>query len=257
MEEKKKLLKNWRLWVGIIILIAIIVIISIFILRNKLTSEETVSRFMYLVENKNYEEAKKLCDNDLEKLDILSNVKPSNLTFTFSEDKKNATSTLLEEEIEVTKLNVTLKNTIMGWKIQNYEVTTDLIEPQEIEDRLKTGKNVTDIQLLYWGESDIASKDEIAQYIEDNAMVAMIFAETMKAKNYDKANEMYKVISENDLTVDNLQEYDWSNYEITSNFKIMEGPNGDFSSITIQFENKKIWIYVSARQITSIKEATI
>ena len=44
------------------------------------------------------------------------------------------------------------------------------------EDRLKNGEKISDIQLLYWGESDIASKDEIAEYATNNGIVALIFA---------------------------------------------------------------------------------
>ena len=249
----KKKLKSWKLWVGIFVIILIVTGIYIFTLRNKLTSEETLSRFMYLIETKEYEEAKKLCAGNLEKLDILSNIKPSSLSFEFSENKKNATSVILENEIESTNMNVVMKNTLLGWKIESYEVVTDLINPQVIEEKIKKGQEVSDIQLLYWGESDIASKDEIAKYCKNNAMVAIIFAETMKAKKYDKANQMYEVISDQDLTVDNVKEYNWDNYEMINNFEIMN----NFNSITIKLENKKIWVYVAGKQITSIKEATI
>lgn len=257
MEEKKSILKNWKLWVGIVILIIILIaVIVVFALRNKMTAEETVSRFMYLIENKEYEEAKKLCSGTLEKLDIVSNLKPSKLNFKFSENKTEATSVLLEEDIETTNMNLRLKNTLMGWKIENYEVTTNLIEPQEIEDRLKDNKEVSDIQLLYWGESDIASKDEIAEYVKDNGVVALIFAETMKEQKYDKANELYQPIGKEDLTVEQLKEYNWNNYEIGDTFNIIEGPKGNFSSTTIKLEDKKVWIYVAGRQIMSVTKAT-
>lgn len=257
VKHSKSIFKNWKLWVGIAITTLIIITVFVFALRNKLTPEETISRFMYLIENKEYEEAKKLSEGSLEKLDVLSNIKPSSLTFNFSEDKKNATSVILENEIESTNMNIVMKNTLLGWRIQSYEVITDLIEPQIIEDRLKQNKTVSDIQLLYWGESNVASKDEIAEYAKDNAMVAIIFAETMKAKNYNKANEMYEVISEQDLSVNNLKEYNWEDYEIINNFKIMEGPKGDFNSVTIKVGEKKVWVYVAGKQIISIKEATI
>ena len=245
----------------VLVLVVILLIISIliFISRNKMSPEETVSKFMYLVENKQFEEAKKLCDGKQEHLDLLSNVKPSDLTFQYSDGKKNAKAVLLEEEIETTNLNVEMKNTILGWKIKKYEVITDLIPPQEIEDRLIAGKSVTDIQLLYWGESDVASKDEIAEYATSNAMVAMIFSEMLKHEKYDKANELYERISEQDLTVEQLKEYNWSNYEIMNTFKIMDGGEEGlyFSSTTVKLENKKIWIYIAGKSIMSIKEATI
>lgn len=253
MENIKKINKKWWILIGIILLIIVITLCIIFTVRNKMTPEETVSRFMYLIENKEYEKAKKLCIENLEKLDVLSNIKPSNLSFNFTQDKKNATATILEDEIEVTNMNIEIKNTLLGWKIRNYNIETDLIEPQTIEDRIKSGKTVSNIQLLYWGESDVASKDEIKEYIEDNLTVAMIFAEAMKEQKYDKANELYAVISESDLSVDNLKEYNWNNYKITNNFEIMN----NFNSVTVELDNKKIWIYVAGKVVTSIKEATI
>lgn len=253
MEEKKKFYQKWWFWIiTMIMALIIIVFISILALRNKLTPEETVSKFMYLIENKDYEEAKKLSSNDLCKLDILSNIEPSNLTFRFSEDKKSANAILLEEEIEVTNMNVILKNTLLGWKIESYEVTTELIEPQILEDRLKSNKELSDIQLLYWGESDVATKDEIVEYIKDNAMVAMIFSEMMKIKNYDKANEMYQPTVQKELNVEQLKEYDWTNYEFISNFEIIN----DFNCITVKLGDKNIWIYVAGKQIISIMEST-
>jgi len=246
--------KNNKKLILIISGIVLIIIITITtITRNNMTPEETVSRFMYLVENKNYEEAKKLCNRDLDKLDMLSNLKPSNLTFDFSEDKKNATAIILEDGIETTNMNIVMKNSLLGWKIYNYEVVTDLIEPQVIEDKIIKGEIVSDIQLLYWGESNIASKEEITKYAKDNAMVTLIFLETMKAKNYDKANEMYKITSEEDLTIDSLKEYDWNNYEIVSNYEIID----NFNNIIIKLKDKKIWIYVAGKEIVSVKEATI
>lgn len=259
VKDSKSIWKNWKLWVAVIVGIVVIVIISILILRNNLTPEETVSKFMYLIENKEYEKAKKLSSGKLEYLDLLSNIKPSDLSFKYSEDKKKATSVILEERVETTNLNIEMKNTLLGWKIKKYEVTTGLIEPQVIEDRLKEGKSISDIQILYWGESDIASKDEIAEYIKDNATVAFIFSETMKSKKYEKASELYQPITEKDLTVEQLKQYDWSNYEIIDTFKIMDGAERDlyFSSTTVKLDNKKIWIYIAGRQIVSITESTV
>lgn len=256
MEGKKNMLKRWKLCGIIVVIILIIVGITIFILKNKLTPEETVSKFMYLIENKQYEEAKKLCSENLERLDILSNIKPSNLKFEYSYDKKNATAVLLEDEIEITNINIVLKNTILGWNINNYEIITDLIDPQVIENRLKNKKNVTDIQLLYWAESDFASKNEIAEYAKDNSMIALIFAQTMKKKNYNKAIEMYQPTGEKDITIEQLKTYNWDNYEVIDSFKILEGPKGDFNSITVKLNDKKLWIYVAGKIIITITEAT-
>lgn len=241
--KKKKIL-------FIIVLFIIIAIGTFFILRNKMTAEETVSKFMYLVENKEYEKAKKLANEELEHLDLLANVKPSNLTFKFSKDKKEAVSVLLEEEISQTKLNVELDKTIMGWKIKDFNVSTELIEPQEIEDRLKSGEEVSDIQLLYWGESDVSSKDEIAEYVKDNGTVAVIFAEIMKAQEYDKANELYQVLSKDkeSLTIEQLKKYNWDNYEIQSNLQVIENMN----SIIIKLDNKTVGMMITGKKILMI-----
>lgn len=256
MEKKKSnIIKNWKLWVGVIAILLLIIIASIFILRNKMTAEETVSNFMHLIESKEYEEAKKLSNGKLEKLEILSNIKPSSLNFDFTEDKKRATAVLLEEEIESTNLNIVMNNTLLGWKIKSYDVVTDLIDPQIIEDRLKKGKIVSDIQLLYWGESEIASKDEISEYGKNNGMVAMIFAETMKSKNYEKANKMYQPIVETHLNIEQLKKYDWDNYEIIGDFLIMEGPGGNLDGINIRVKDKKLYIMVAGKTIMSVTEA--
>lgn len=252
MEEKKKLLKNWKLWAGIVLLFVIVTVIVIFRLRNKMTPEETVSKFMHQVENKQYEEAKNLCSQQLDYLDLLSNVKPSNLHFEFSEDKKNATAILLEDEIENTNLNITMKETLLGWKIESYNVTNELIDPQIIEDRLIKGDTVSDVQLLYWGESDIASKDEIIEYVEDNGMATLIFLESMKLGKYDKANELYQPTGKSDLSVEQLKEFNWSNYKIMGNLELMKGPKGNLNSIIIELEDSSLGILVAGRSIVSI-----
>lgn len=225
----------------ILIGILIVILLSFFLLRNRMTPEETVSRFMYLVENKDYNKAKKLCDTELKHLDLLSNIKPSKLTFDFSEDKKNGKSILLEKDIEETTLNIEMKNTILGWKIHSYDVKTELIEPNKIEERLKHGENISDIQLLYWGESDEATKDEIEEYVKNNTMVALIFCETMKNKNYDKAIEMYKPRLNDVLTIEQLKEYKWDDYKIENNFELLKNVN----SMTIKLETNKITISIA------------
>lgn len=254
--EKNKNLRNWKLWVGIIVVIALITTVLIFTQRNNLTPEETLSKFMYLIENKEYEKAKKLCSNNLENLETVSNLKPSNLSFTFSKDKKDATCILLEDEIEFTTMNVKMKNTITGWKIESYKVLTDLADPQIFEDRLKNGEKISNIQLLYWGESDIASKDEIAEYATNNGIVALIFAETMKTKNYNKAKGMYDDTNagEKDLTIEQLKLYNWDNYKITNNFKILEGPKGDFTTSTVQLDDKELYIYIAGKKVITVME---
>lgn len=133
------------------------------------------------------------------------------------------------------------------------ETNTELIELQKIEDKLKQGQYVSDLQILDWGKSKISSKDEIKKYANDNALVALIFIETMKDKNYNKATELYEQIDKNSLSIEDLKDYNWDNYEIVNNFEIMENLN----CITINLEGKKIWIYVTGNEIIDIKVSTI
>lgn len=255
MEEKKKLWKNWKFWVVATVIIVILAIISILVLRNNMTAEETVSKFMYLIENKDYEKAKKLCSKQLEHLDLLANIKPSSLSFKFSEDKKEAKSVLLEEEIKVTKLNVKLEHTLMGYKIKDFNVTVEAMEPQKIEDRLNNGESVTDVQLLYWAESEIANKEKIKKYAKDNGMVAVVFLTAMKEQNYDKASELYQPIAETHLTVEQLKEYNWDNPEILYNFEIMKGTTGNLNGINIKIDNEELYMLVAGKEIMGITKS--
>jgi len=247
----KKMWKNWKLWLGILAIIIVIGIGSIFILRNEMTAEETVSKFMYLIENKEYEKAKKLCSVQLEHLDLLSNIKPSKLSFNFSENKESASSVLLENELEVTSLNIDIKKTILGWKIKSYNVTIDLIKPRIIEERLNKNEDVSDVQFLYWAESEESTKEEIAKYAKSNGIVALLFSEEMKAQKYNKASELYNAITTESLTVEQMKNYDWSNYKVESNFEMIENLNG----ITIRLGEKKLYIIVAGKEIMSITEA--
>lgn len=248
MKEKKNIFSNKR---GLIIIVIIMLLLSMIVLfarRNNRTPEETVSKFMHLVENKEYEKANKLCSNKLEKLDILSNIKPSNLVFYFSNDKKKATATVLEDETMCTNINIIMEKTLLGWKIEQYDITEDEINPQVIEDRLMQNASVSDVQLLYWAQSDVSSKEEIKKYAKNNAMVALIFANSMKAQDYNKATELYQPIEEKSLTVEQLKSFNWDNYEIDSNFELID----NFNCITINIEGKKIGIYVSGKNIVDI-----
>lgn len=233
----------------ILLLILLIISFVIILLRNNLTLEETVSRFMYLIENKEYEKAKKYSNRKLENLDLISNIDLSKLTFTFSDDKKNANATISEEEIQVNLLHVTLNNSILGWKINNLEISKDNIDPQIIEDRLKNKENVSDIQKVYWAQSSASTKDEISEYIADNTMVAAIFINLMQNKDYDKANELYNISDGNNmLTFEQLKEYDWEKCIIKYNFKLIDNLNG----ITLNIGNDTLYVYVTNGYISSI-----
>lgn len=266
-EKNSKIDKNnvpkrfYKKWWFVLIIIIIIIILTVFIMictfRNKLSPEETLSKFMYLIENKEYEKAKKLASRDIEHLDLLSNIEPSNLYFEFSDDKKSATSILEDKDLESTVMNVKLNKTILGWKVEDFSVETKPIDSQRIEDKLKNGDEISDSQLFYWAYSDEASKEEMSEYIKDNTIIAFIFAQAMNLKNYDKINEMYQPSTEKDLTVEKLKEYDWDNYEIIDTFKIIEGPKGDLTGTTIQLGDKKIYIYIAGGKIFNILEATI
>lgn len=245
--------------ITILLILLVVTAVAINVLRNKMTPEETLSKFMYLIENKEYEKAKKLCSSDLEKLDILSNIKPTNFSFDFSEDKKEAEATILENEetLEISKMYVYLDKSILGWKINKYKVETNLISGETIQKRLDNNEQVSDLYLLHWAMQDTTSAEDISKYAKDNTMVALIFAENMKNKQYNKANEMYKPTGEESLTIEKLKDYTWNDYEIVNNFKMVEGPKGDLTCVTIKTENKKLWLYVAGKSIIVVKEATV
>lgn len=221
MEEKNKIFKNWKLWVAILAIVGLIACISIFALRNKLTAEETVSKFMYLIENKQYEEAKKISNKKLEKLDLLSNIKPSNLNFEYSEDKKNATSVLLEdkETAEMTTMYIELENSLLGWKIKDYTVNTDLIPQSILQARLENNEEISQSEFFLWAIYEETKAEDISKYAEDNLVILTLFAQLMKEQKYDKAMKLYKPINSElgngrELSEDEIKEFDWSNYNI-------------------------------------------
>lgn len=224
-EDRKNILKNWKLWVGIIVVILIIIGIVVMSLKNKMTPEETVSKFMHLIENKEYEKAKKLCSGDLEKLDLLSNIKPSSLRFEFSEDKKNATTTIIEDEetAEMTKMYVELSNSLLGWKIQNYNIKTDFIPQSTLQTRLENNEDISESEFLLWALYDETKVEDISKYAKDNLIILTLFANFMKEEQYEKAMGLYKPL-ENDVTtqyftqlsVEEIKSFNWENYSITN-----------------------------------------
>lgn len=224
----KKLIKKWWFWtIVVVVLLITIITVSISILKNKLTPEETVSKFMYLIENKEYENAKKLCSNDLDKLDILSNIKPSNLVFEFSEDKKSAETIILEnkETAEVTKLYAKLDNTILGWKIKEYNIITDLIEREVVQERLENNKTVSNSQFLCWAISDKTKTEDISKYAKDNLIILTLFANFMKEQKYEKAFKLYKRMSIDvyngiELSEQEIKDFEWNDYIISDNVEV-------------------------------------
>ncbi len=249
MEEKKNMLKNWKLWGIIVVIILIIAGITIFALRNNLTPEETVSKFMYLIENKEYEKAKKLCSGKLEYLDLLSNTKPSNLRFEYSEDKKNATSVLLEdkETAEITKMYVELSNSLLGWKIKSYTVNTGLIPQAELQTRLENGEDISESEFLLWASHEETKVEDISKYATDDLMILIIFADFMKDKSIEKAMKLYEPLNIQtspyftELKEEEIKEFNWSDYSI-----INSSGNGTYiisdgkKEITIMITNDNI-----------------
>lgn len=220
MEEKKKIFKDWRVWIAVLAIV-LLVGIGIFLLRNKLTPQETVSKFMYLIENKEYEKAKRLCSGNLEKLDLLSNIKPSSLTFKFSDNKKEATSILLEdkETAEITTMHIKLSNSLLGWKIKSYNVNTDLIPQSLLQERLESGENLSQNEFLLWAIYEETTSEDISKYAKDNLIILTLFAQLMKEQKYEKAMKLYKPINSElnngrELSENEIKEFDWSNYNI-------------------------------------------
>lgn len=225
--HSKNIFKSWKLWIGILIAILIIVVIIIFTLRNKLTPEETVSRFMYLIENKEYENAKKLSSKKLEYLDLLSNIKPSSLSFKFSEDKKNATAVVLEdkETAEMTNLYVELDNSILGWKIENYTINTDFIPQSVLQNRLENRESISESEFLLWALYDETDGEDISKYAEDNLTILTLFANFMKEQKYEKAFKLYKRMSIDvyngiELSEQEIKDFEWNDYIISNNVEL-------------------------------------
>ncbi len=220
-KHSKNILNNWKLWVAVLAIVGLIACISIFALRNKLTAEETVSKFMYLIENKQYEKAKKLCSGNIEKLELLSNIKPANLNFKYSEDKKNATTILFEDEetAEMTTMNIELNNSLLGWKIKNYIVNTDYIPQTVLQARLENNQEISQSEFFLWAIYEETKAEDISKYAEDNLVVLTLFAQLMKEQKYDKAMKLYKPINSElgngrELSEHEIKEFDWSNYNI-------------------------------------------
>ena len=253
MEEKQK-----RKPIFIILILAVLVIILLGITivtlnKNTMTPEETLSRFMYLIENKDYEEAKKLTNGTLEKLEVLSQIKPSELTFDFSEDKRKATSKLLEKELETTNIYVNLTNNLLGWKIDDYEVITEPINPQEIENKMEHNETVSSTQFLYWGSSKLATKDKIAKYAENNIQVATLFINAISNGDWKKVKDIYVPPFDFSLSIEDLKELDWNDYEVLEAYE----PSYGTYNVILQFSSKKIVIRVYNKEISNVGEIKI
>lgn len=120
MEKKKT---------GIIIAIVCIIIIGVIILikdRNNLSAQDTFDRFIRLVENGEYEEAKKYTTSNF--TNDLSNIKDLKISkmsknYKLSEENKyvyKKTTKLFNLTMEDT-YTFELKETFTGWKIDTYK----------------------------------------------------------------------------------------------------------------------------------------
>ena len=61
--ESKNILKNWKIWVGVI---AVIVVIAFIINYNNLSKYETMEKFLDLVSQSEYQKAKKYITSNFE-----------------------------------------------------------------------------------------------------------------------------------------------------------------------------------------------
>jgi hypothetical protein len=247
MEKQTNILKNWKLCIGIFIIVLTVTGICIFTFRNKLTPEETLSRFLYLIETKNYSEAKKLCSEKLEYLDLLSNIKPANLTFKYSDDKRKATSVLLEnkETAEMTTMYVELNNSLMGWKIKKYTINTDFISQSILQERLENNEEISQNEFLLWALSDETKAEDISKYANDNLIVLTLFADFMKNKLYDKAMKLYKPINSElynakELSENEMKEFDWGDYNIYNHTEFL-----GINTYMIRNNDKKINVMIN------------
>lgn len=254
MENKRKLA---IIFSSIIVLIILISVIVTMLLRNNLSPEETVSKFMYLVETKEYEKAKKLAKGNIDKLDVVSNINPSKLTFNFSEDKKEAETILATDKdmATETKMIVSLDNTILGWKIKDYEVVTDFIDPQTIQEKLENGEEVSDGEFIHWAISESTDPQNIPIYASDNSKILILFAHFMSNGEYEKAEKLRKPINVNsevmnELTEEEIKEFNWSNYNIIDSLDTF-----GMTTFIINDINKKISVFINIdHTIASISE---
>lgn len=120
-------MKKKKTW--IIIAIVCIVIIGVIILikdRNNLSAQDTFDRFIGLVENGEYEEAKKYTTSNF--TNDLSNIKDLKISkmsknYKLSEENKYIykQTTKLFDLIMEDIYTFELKETFMGWKIDTYK----------------------------------------------------------------------------------------------------------------------------------------
>ncbi len=131
MEEKENsnILKDWRVWVGVILILLVIIFVVNY---NGLSRYETMEKFLDLVSQSEYSKAKKYVTNNFTW--DLASVKKKNL--------KNAESFTykygdycLEDGYDIAYININdkelkymsvykfkLKKTIFGYKIDDYKI---------------------------------------------------------------------------------------------------------------------------------------
>ncbi len=127
-KNSKNIFKSWKLWIGILIAILII----IFILNyNTLSKQETVEKFLYLVSESEYQKAKKYITSNFEW--DLASVKKKELEYKESFTYKYGDYYLKDDyDIAYIYINMEdikwmaiykfkLKHTILGYKIDNYD----------------------------------------------------------------------------------------------------------------------------------------
>ena len=129
MEEKKKILKNWKLWFGVILILLVIIFI---INYNGLSKQETVEKFLNLVSLSEYNQAKKYITSNFEW--DLASVKKKNFEYAESFTYKYG-DYYLDNEYDIAYIDSNLKETrfmsiykfqvkqtIFGYKIDNYKI---------------------------------------------------------------------------------------------------------------------------------------
>lgn len=128
VKDSKSIWENWKLWVGVILGIVIIVFI---INYNTLSKQETVEKFLHLVSQSEYQKAKKYITSNFEW--DLSAVKKKELEYADSFTYKYG-DYYLDNNYDVAYIHINsketkfmaiykfkLKQTIWGYKIDKYD----------------------------------------------------------------------------------------------------------------------------------------
>lgn len=125
-KKNKNILKNWKLWVGIIGFMIIIFMIN----YNSLSKHETMEKFINLVSQSEYKKAKKYITSDFPvdlatiKKEKLENKKSFSSTYKgYTLDNADEIAYIRMDDLNYISVYIfKLKKTLMGYKIYDCEI---------------------------------------------------------------------------------------------------------------------------------------